>query len=197
MFFYKKSIFSLMVSAAICAATVANPAIRTGWAMDSMGCIITEESAQKNIAFQVAGKTTFRDGAVGTFTLICPISSGPLIPETRHGEDFVVKQLEMTWQDGDAEGPAGAVTVQLRHVNKKTGHVETIIGFDSNSLGVPNSGPSQFATHGVPDLTQGVPNHGINHRLNFQTHYYYIQVTVKRTNARVPVKFMGASLWFG
>jgi hypothetical protein len=196
----KKKIFAVIITTLILGNFYSPPAfsaIRVGWAMDAMGCVPTEETAKKNIMIQVAGKVKFRDGQIGSITLICPLSSGSLTPETSHGGEFTVKQLSLTYKDGDAGAPNGLVSASLRFVNKKTGNVADLESVNSNSSGSPNSGPSGFATHGKPNLNTGAPKPGINHNLSFFKNFYYVQITLKRTSPNIPVSVMGVTLWFG
>ena len=171
--------------------------IRVAWSMNAMAFVPTQKTLQSNIAFQVAGKVTFQEGKIGTITLICPLSSGPLIPETQTGTEFVIKQLSLTYRDGDAEGSSGVVSATLRIVNKETGHVSNLENVSSNAPGAPNSGPKTYVTHGEPKLNTGAPMPGINHKLNLNKYFYYIQITLKRTNPNIPVAVMGVTLSFG
>ena len=190
---------TLLISTAILtfSSLASNAGIRTGWSMNAMACTPTEETARKNNMIQVAGKVKFKGQATGKITLICPVTSGILIPETKHGSQFTIKQVQLTYKDGDAGAVNGGVSVTFRAVNKKTGHVKDLEKFSSNSRGAPNSGPKGFATYGEPVLNTGKPNHGLNHNLSFQKNFYYLQITIERKNPKVPVSVMGVSLLLG
>ncbi|WP_457668881.1 hypothetical protein [Thiolapillus sp.] len=181
----------------MCYSSIASSGIRVGWSMDAMGCVPTEETARKNILIQVAGKVKFRKGKTGSITLICPISSAPLTPETISGSASTIKQLLLTYKDGDAQAPGGLVSASLRFVDRKTGHIANLESISSNTPAAPNSGPGGFATYGKPKLKTNTPVPGINHSFRFSKYFYFIQITLKRSSPRIPVSVMGVALRLG
>lgn len=194
-FCWKSMIWALAVGLSF--TSTAWSGIRIGWSMDAMGCVPTEETARKNILIQVAGKVKFKKGKTGSITLICPISAAPLTPETSTGSASTVKQLLLTYKDGDAGAPGGLVTASLRFVDRKTGHIANLGVVSSNSPQAPNSGPKGFATYGRPNLKTNTPVPGINHSFRFSKYFYFIQITLKRSSPNIPVSVMGVSLRLG
>lgn len=153
------------------------------WSQDAMAAVPTPATLRADLYDSVAGRVKFRSGRTGTVNLISAI------PATLHKRHL--RSLFLTYQDGDGrQGPA-RVSAALRMIRRRDGHVETVRngGVSSNDRRAPNSGPRGWVTH--QSATRG---NTIDHRLDFEKNYYYVQITLRRSDPTVPLGAIGVYL---
>jgi hypothetical protein len=156
------------------------------WSCNAMAAV-PAISAVRNQLYEVrAGRVIFKEGKSGTINLFCPITRdlGPSL-----------RSLHLTYRDGDGhKGKTSSVTAAIRRVNKKTGHV-TSFKFgtvSSNDVAAPDSGPKGWKTHQSARASETLLNQ--NHHMDLGNFYYYVQITMRRTDDKVPLAVMGVYL---
>ena len=129
------------------------------------------------------GAVRFRANRTGTVSLVCPVTTWP--------GSAGIRSLIFTYRDGDGrQGPA-RVVASLRRVRRSDGHIATLGNstVDSNQSNAINSGPRGWAT------TQSArAGQTIGHLPDFNRYYYYVQITMIRRDAAVPLGAMGVSM---
>lgn len=153
------------------------------WSHDAMAAVPTPATLRGDLYDSVAGRVKFREDETGTVNLICPV------PASLH--DRHVRSLFLTYQDGDGrEGPSVA-SAALRSIRKEDGHVETVANgnVSSNDDDAENSGPDGWVTH-----QSASAGDTIEHDMDFDRHYYYVQITLERSDPSVPVGAIGVYL---
>ena len=129
------------------------------------------------------GSVRFRAGRTGTVSLVCPVTSwsGP----------GYIRSLILTYRDGDGRQGPSRVVASLRRVRLSDGHIETLRNgtTDSNQSNAINSGPRGWASH-----QSARAGNVIGHVPDFNRYYYYVQITMTRRDAAVPIGAMGVSL---
>ena len=163
------------------------------WSCNAMAAVPAIPAVRDQLYEVRAGRVIFKEGKSGTINLFCPITRdlGPSLWD-----------LRLTYRDGDGhEGPS-VVSAALRRVNRKTGHVAsfkygTVSSNDDGNPSInenpaPNSGPQGWATHQSARPGRTLLNQ--NHQMDLENFYYYVQITMKRTNGVTPLGVMGAFL---
>lgn len=156
------------------------------WSCNAMAATPTPKTLDEGLVDALAGRVRFREGRAGTANLICPIG-----PSSEKLANFTVRSLHLTYRDGDGKEGPSVVSAALRRINKATGHVETVRngGVSSNHDKATNSGPDGFASH--QSATGGQT---IGESLDLDRFYYYVQITLRRSDAAVPLVVQGAFL---
>lgn len=156
------------------------------WSYNAMAAVPTPATLRDDLCDYLAGRVRLREGKTGTANLICPV------PATFHQKHL--RRLLLTYGDGDHGGDASEVRAAIRFIRKGDGHVQTVGNnqewstVSSNDDNAPNSGPSGWATH---QSNRGFERIGV---LDFNKRYYYVQITLKRSNPDIPVRAMGVEL---
>ena len=133
------------------------------WAMNGAGCVPTGTTIQLENHLVVAGHVKFQSGKTGQIVLICPVSVGV----------GSVNRLGVSYIDSSGTGATSGVRVQLRRIRKTTGNVETVAGFDFNSnASFPST--ASWAYRGAVTAA--------GHTLDDFNYFYYVQVTLSRSN---------------
>ena len=175
---FEKHAFSI-ITAAVAAMMLAAPqpakAQSPRWAMNGAGCVPTGTTIQLENYLMVAGHVKFQAGKTGQIVLTCPVAVGV-------GN---VNRLGVAYIDSTGTGTASGVRVQLRRIRKTTGNVETVTGFDFNSN---SSFPStaSWAHRGAGPAS--------GHTLDDFNYYYYVQVTLTRSNTSDSASIGGVEL---
>ena len=156
---------------------------RVVWSCDAMGAEPAGAPIATGLHDALAGAVRFRDGQVGNVALVCPILDDL--------GGVGLRSLRLTYRDGDGRQGSSEVAAVIRRVRRSDGHVESLAngGLSSNDSNAPNSGPTGFVTH-----TSGSPGNVLNHRVDLQDFYYFVQINLKRTDAAVPLAVMGVHL---
>ena len=159
---------------------------RVVWSYDAMACVPAGAPIPTGLYDALAGGVRFREGKTGTVSLICPIQAD--LSGTH------LRSLRLTYRDGDGPGPgneAGGVSAALRRVTMRDGSVETVRNgeISSNKSSALNSGPTGWATD--QSATSG---NTLDVTLDFSKYFYYVQITLKRTDPSVAVGALGVHL---
>ena len=157
--------------------------VRVLWSYNAMAAVPTRSTLERKLYETWAGRALFRKGKTGILNLICPVSENL--------DGFRIHNLVLTYQDGDGpHGPAETRAV-LRWIRRSDGHVETIENgaVSSNDTNAPDSGMKGWASN-----QSASSGETMNHVVDFENHYYYVQITMKRNNAAVPLGAIGVYL---
>lgn len=153
-----------LVAAFMLAAPQPADAQSPRWAMNGAGCVPTGTTIQLENYLVVAGHVKFQAGKTGQITLICPVSVGV-------GN---VNRLGVAYIDSTGTGVGSGVRAQLRRIRKTTGNVETVAGFEFDSnASFPSTAAWAYRGAGVAR----------GHTLDDFNYYYYVQVTLNRSNS--------------
>ncbi|MGH8575568.1 MAG: hypothetical protein ACREXJ_01315 [Gammaproteobacteria bacterium] len=153
------------------------------WSSNAMACEPAGAPIARDLHDSLAGIVRFRDSKTGTIALICAIYDD--LGNTQ------LRSLRLTYRDGDGKEGPSVVSAAIRRVRRSDGHVATLPNGDvsSNDSNAVNSGPNGWATH-----QSGAPGSVLNHVLDLENFYYYVQINLKRTDAAVPLGVMGVHL---
>ncbi len=171
------------------------------WSFNAMAAVPAIPAVGDQLYEVRAGRVIFKEGESGTINLFCPITRdlGPL------------RSLFLTYRDGDGWLYPASVTATLRRVNRRTGHVTsfnygTVSSNDPGDFSdvdtpiqpAPNSEIDGWATHqsAKPGKFGGPAETLLNqtHRMDLWNFYYYVQITMKRTDGMIPLAVMGVYL---
>jgi hypothetical protein len=171
------------------------------WSINAMAAIPTPLTLRQNLIEAQAGRVLFRDGAVGTANLICPVPAD-LKWNPPLGQGSPIASLFLTYQDSGGHGGQAGVSAALRFIRMvdgkpdglSAGQVQTVPKSDvsSNSPGAPLSGGSGgWATH-----RSCSPPVSMNSTHNFDPtiNYYYVQITLTRNQPIFSCAAMGVIL---
>jgi hypothetical protein len=153
------------------------------WSCNAMAAAPAGAPIPSGLYDALAGVVVFKPGQTGNIALICPILDDL--------DGVHLRSLRLTYRDGDGrEGPS-IVTAAIRRVRRTDGHVATLTNgqVSSNHSEAPNSGPSGWATH-----QSSSPGQVLDHALDLQNYYYYVQINLIRSDAAVPLGVMGVHL---
>ena len=159
------------------------PFTQTIWSFNAMAAAPTPRTIREDLVEAQAGKIFFKEGKEGTAVLICPVA---FAYQVNWGS------LWMTYRDGSGwQNRDNFVSAELRSVRMSDGHVQTLPGgtVSSREQGAPNSGPAGWATQEqspVGQLPWG--------EMELDDAYYYVQVSMRRDDAGVPLGFMGVRM---
>jgi hypothetical protein len=153
------------------------------WSCSAMAAQPAGIPIRTNLHVSSHGTVRFRDGRTGTIALICPI--------TDDLDGVRLRSLRLTYRDGDGRQGPSAVSASLRRVRRSDGHIATLPngGVSSNHVSAPNSGPSGWVTH-----QSGSPGNTLDHVLDLENFYYYVQINLQRSDDAVPLGVMGVHL---
>jgi hypothetical protein len=145
----------------------------------------TPATLESELYDALAGRVRFRSGKTGTANLIYPV------PATL--DDRFVRSLFLTYRDGDGRQGPSVVSAVLRFVRKSDGHVQSVgnSGVSSNDDAAPNSGPNGWATHQSATRGNTIEN---AHTMDFESNYYFVQLTLRRSDPAVPLGALGVFL---
>lgn len=179
----KFPVFLLMLTILFIIPSAALAQSKVVWSFDAMACEPAGAPIARDLYDSLAGKVRFREGKIGTIALICPISDD--LGNTQ------LRSLRLTYRDGDGKEGPSVVSAAIRRVRRSDGHVATLPNGDvsSNDSNAVNSGPTGWATH-----QSGAPGRVLNHVLDLDKFYYYVQINLRRTDAAVPLAAMGVHL---
>lgn len=156
------------------ATATAQDAPKPIWSMDAMACVPNGSTTENNLVQTSHGHARYTEGKTGDLYLICPFTDASL-----HGT--VVQRIDLTFR-------GEKVSAGLRMIDKQTGDVyDALQVSDRNCL----TDTSQF---GNPYLTCIGANNSA-HVLDFQRYYYYVQLSLNRTNPATDVRVVGVSIW--
>ena len=159
---------------------------RVVWSYDAMAAVPSIPAIKNDLYRVLWGRVIFNEGKTGIVTLFCPITEGT-------GK---FRSLILTYKDGD--GPLGSseVSAVLRRVNRTGGPpVSFQYGLvSSNGVGYPVSNESQGNWKTKQSARTGETLRNQSHQLDFKNYYYYVQITMKRTDPEVPLGVMGVYL---
>ncbi len=172
---------AVFVSFIVVGASIADA--KVVWSYNAMACEPAGAPIKRDLYDSLAGKVRFREGKTGNIALICPISDD--LGKTQ------LRSLRLTYRDGDGKEGPSVVSAVIRRVRRSDGHVATLPNgkVSSNDSNAVNSGPTGWATH-----QSGAPGRVLNHVLDLDSFYYYVQINLKRTDANVPLAVMGVYL---
>jgi len=177
----KVLLVAVVVSFIVVGASIAHAEVV--WSYNVMACEPAGAPIKRNLHASLAGKVVFKEGKTGNIALICPISGD--LGKT------LLRSLRLTYRDGDGKEGPSVVSAGIRRVRRSNGHVESLPNgsVSSNDSNAVNSGPSGWATH-----QSGAPGRVLNHVIDLDNFYYYVQINLKRTDANVPLAVMGVYL---
>lgn len=159
------------------------------WAWSAMAAQSAGAPIPKDLYVSSAGSVRFAEGKTGTVALICPL--------TADVQGKQLRSLRLTYRDGGSTDTS-RVSASLRRVRCPTvggpagaGQVETVPRSEvsSNDPGAPNSGPNSWATH-----QSGAPGAVMNHTVDLENFYYYVQINLIRTNTVTKLGAIGVHL---
>lgn len=176
-------VFWLMLSGLFIAPSAVLAQSKVVWSSNAMACEPAGAPIVRDRYDSLAGKVRFRAGKTGSIALICPISDDLGKAQLR--------SLRLTYRDADGKEGPSVVSAAIRRVRRSDGSVATLTngGVSSNDPNAINSGPTGWATH-----QSGAPGNVLNHVLDLEKFYYYVQINLKRTDAAVPLAAMGVHL---
>lgn len=153
------------------------------WSHNAMAAAPTPATLREDLYDARAGRVVFREGKTGTVNLVCPVSADL--------RDTHLRSLFLTYRDGDGPEEPSVVSAALRVIRTSDGHVETVENgnVSSNDGTAPDSGSEGWETH-----QSATPGNTIEHTLDFDRNYYYVQITLRRDEPDVPLGAIGVSL---
>ena len=153
------------------------------WSYNAMASVPAGGQIKGDLYDSRAGKVIFKAGKTGNIALICPIPDD--LGKVR------LRSLRLTYRDGDGKEGPSLVSAAIRRVRRSNGSVTSLSNgtVSSNDANAVNSGPSGWATH-----QSGSPGRVLNHVLDLDNFYYYVQINLKRTDSKVPLGVMGVHL---
>ena len=153
------------------------------WSSNAMACEPAGAPIASDRHDSLAGVVRFKDGKTGNIALICAISDN--LGNTQ------LRSLRLTYRDGDGKQGPSEVRAAIRRVRRSDGRVETLANGDvsSNDSTAVNSGPDGWATH-----QSGAQGSVLNHVLDLEKFYYYVQINLIRADVAVPLGVMGVHL---
>ncbi len=153
------------------------------WSSNAMACQPAGAPIKRDLHDSLAGRVRFKEGKAGNIALICPISDDL--------GNSQLRSLFLTYRDGDGKEGPSVVSAAIRRVRRSDGHVATLPNgnVSSNDLNATNSGPNGWATH-----QSGATGISLNHVLDLDNYYYYVQINLRRTDETVPLGAMGVFL---
>ncbi len=148
-----------------CAGTL----LAADWQINGGSCVPEDPAIQGNL-YQVVtggGRVKYKGTHLQRLKFVCPIT-------TLSGT--VTKKLRIYYQDPDGGSASYQVTGRLRQFRKENGAYTTVSTVVSS-----NAGSWQFSES--PNLT-----------LDFDKHYFWLEVEIARTQTSLTVEFNGAEL---
>lgn len=177
------AVLTTVISASLTDTTRASTESRVVWSCNAMAAQQAGAPIVAGLYDALAGGVRFREGRTGNIALICPILDDL--------GGVGLRSLRLTYRDGDGKQGPSEVSAVIRRVRRSDGHVATLENGDvtSNAVAAPNSGPTGFATH-----QSGSPGNVLNHVIDLENFYYFVQINLKRSDAGVPLAVMGVHL---
>ncbi len=144
-------------------------------------CVPSDVSITEKSYKQTHGKVYHSGNSTKSITLFGPVLNNVSIVNRK---DWLFK---MHFNDGDRFSQSATVSIVLKAVNKENGDISQIATLSSNSPNAPNT---EYEGGSVQNMAVRIKNY----TLDFNTYYYYTQITISRTTSIINATFWGYSL---
>jgi hypothetical protein len=145
------------------------------WVMDGAGCVPSDRTIKADSYIVVGGRIKFNGSRTGGIAVICPVSAGL----------GTVSRIGVSYRDSTGSGKSARVSTDLRRIRKTDGHVENVTG-----TGLTFSSDN----HATTKYTFALGGSPSDHTLDDVNYYYFVQVTLVRSNATEVAEFGGVEL---